>query len=41
MVFLMYVWPLLWIGGLMFILAFPGFEMLKRGRTATQTGAMQ
>jgi len=32
--FLMYAWPGLWIAGLMFLLSFPGFEMLKRGRMA-------
>lgn len=31
-VFLMYLWPLVWIAGLLFLLGFPGFELLKRGR---------
>lgn len=29
---LMYAWPLLWIAGLLFLLSFPAFEMLTRGR---------
>ena len=34
MAFMMYAWPILWIVVLLFILAFPRFEMLKRGRMA-------
>ncbi|MCE9523918.1 MAG: LPS export ABC transporter permease LptF [Alphaproteobacteria bacterium] len=34
--FLMYVWPLLWIAGMLFILSVPGFELLSRGRGAPQ-----
>ncbi len=39
--FLMYLWPGLWIAGLMFLLSFPGFETLKRGRTAPKAAAAQ
>jgi predicted lysophospholipase L1 biosynthesis ABC-type transport system permease subunit len=31
---LMYIWPMLWIVGLMLFLSVPGFEMLRRGTTA-------
>lgn len=34
MAVLMYAWPALWIGGLIFILAYPGFELLRRGKMA-------
>jgi hypothetical protein len=34
MAFTMYLWPMLWIVGLMFFLAFPRFELLKRGQMA-------
>jgi hypothetical protein len=34
MAFTMYLWPMLWIAGLMFFLAFPKFELLKRGQMA-------
>lgn len=37
---LMYLWPLIWIGGLLFLLSFPGFELLSRGR-APQTAPAQ
>jgi hypothetical protein len=36
MAFTMYVWPMLWIAGLMFFLAFPRFELLKRGQMASE-----
>lgn len=35
---LMYLWPLLWIVGLLLFLSVPGFELLKRGK-AQQVGA--
>lgn len=31
---LLYVWPLLWVAGLLFMLAFPSFDRLKRGSMA-------
>ncbi|MBP6012279.1 MAG: LPS export ABC transporter permease LptF [Alphaproteobacteria bacterium] len=31
---LLYVWPLLWVAGLLFMLAFPGFDRLRRGSIA-------
>jgi lipopolysaccharide export system permease protein len=41
MAFLMYVWPLVWIVGLTFLLAFPGFELLRRGRMAPHVAPAQ
>jgi lipopolysaccharide export system permease protein len=34
---MLYVWPMLWTAGLLFVLAFPGFDRLKRGSTAPLT----
>jgi lipopolysaccharide export system permease protein len=34
MAVLMYAWPALWIGVLIFMLAYPGFELLRRGKMA-------
>jgi lipopolysaccharide export system permease protein len=31
---LMYAWPTLWIAGLLFVLAYPGFELLRKGKMA-------
>jgi lipopolysaccharide export system permease protein len=36
---LMYVWPLLWIAGLLLLLLLPGFEQLKRGTMAPTPAA--
>ena len=36
---LMYIWPAVWIVGLLFVLLLPRFEMLNPGGVATQ-GAM-
>jgi len=32
----MYIWPLLWIAGMLFILSVPSFELLKRGSVEPQ-----
>lgn len=37
--FMMYVWPVLWIAGLLFVLSFPRFEILRRGRMAPSPAA--
>lgn len=34
MAFSMYAWPLLWIGGLIFVLVHPYFEVLRKGKMA-------
>jgi lipopolysaccharide export system permease protein len=39
--FLMYVWPAVWVIGLLFILAVPRFEMLNRGGVKLQSGTAQ
>lgn len=40
--FLLYVWPLIWIVGLLFVLSFPGFEVMRRrGPAPVATEAAQ